>query len=289
MKKMQKLPIKAYQTLVQLALEEDIGTGDITSLAVNQPNERFVGYLTARESGVLVGNDIAKFVLKKISPRAKYTILIRDGQPLKRGSKIARIEGTTKEVLMAERVILNFMQRLSGIASTTYMYVKQVKNTSSKILDTRKTTPGWRLLEKYAVVCGGGYNHRLGLYDMILIKDNHISSLAKHCKQAIAEAISRARKKYKFSKKIIVEVDTLGQLQEALSQKPDIVLLDNMSLAQLRKAVAIRNQMKSKALLEASGGVNLKTVHAIAKTGVERISIGSLTHSVRALDIGLDS
>lgn len=289
MKKYKALPLKAYKTLVDLAITEDIGNGDITSDAVNLPDEFFKGHFIAREPGVLSGSVIIKYVLKKISPKAKIKFFMRDGDVLRAGSLIASVSGSTNGILKAERIMLNFLQRLSGIATITNKYVTAVKNTNCKILDTRKTTPGWRLIEKYAVVCGGGYNHRIGLYDMILIKDNHIASLQKISHTPVAEAITRAQKKYKNSKTIIVEVDTLKQFQEAISLKPNIILLDNMSIKELKLAVKYRNQMKSKTLLEASGGVNLKTVTKIAKTGVDRISIGALTHSVKALDIGLDS
>jgi nicotinate-nucleotide pyrophosphorylase (carboxylating) len=178
---------------------------------------------------------------------------------------------------------------MSGIATITNKFVKEVSDTSCKILDTRKTTPGWRKLEKYAVLCGGGTNHRMGLYDMVMIKDNHIASLSKTTETPIREAVIRARKVVGKSKKIIIEVDTLIQMVEALSIDPDVILLDNMDIQKLKKAVQLRNKTMPKILLEASGGVNLKTVKKIAKTGVDRISIGCLTHSVKSLDIGLDS
>ncbi len=178
---------------------------------------------------------------------------------------------------------------MSGIATITNNFVKAVSETPCKILDTRKTTPGWRKLEKYAVLCGGGNNHRMGLYDMVMIKDNHIASLSKTTETPIREAVIRARKVITRNQKIIVEVDNLIQMVEALSIAPDIILLDNMPIQKLKKAVQLRNKTLPNILLEASGGVNLKTVKKIAKTGVDRISIGCLTHSVKALDIGLDS
>lgn len=289
MMKLKKLEQKDYSELVDLAIREDIGSGDLTSHVVNLPEETFMGIFTSREEGVLVGTDVAQYVLKKVSSGSKIKFLLKDGDKLKRGTKIAIIKGPTSEVLLAERIILNFLQRLSGIATITSMFVKQVSDTHCQILDTRKTTPGWRKLEKYAVLCGGGNNHRMGLFDAIMIKDNHIASLSKTSDTPIREAVARARNAVGKSKKIIVEVDNLRQMVEALSISPDIILLDNMDIQTIKKAVQVRNKTMPKILLEASGGVNLKTVQKIAKTGVDRISIGALTHSVKALDIGLDS
>ncbi len=287
--KLKKLEVSAYKDLVDLAIFEDIGDGDITTKGVNLPEENFMGVFTSREQGVLSGIDVAQFVLKKISPNSKIKFLLKDGAFLKRGSKIAIIKGPTSEILLAERIILNFLQRMSGIATITNNFVKAVSETPCKILDTRKTTPGWRKLEKYAVLCGGGNNHRMGLYDMVMIKDNHIASLSKTTETPIREAVIRARKVITRNQKIIVEVDNLIQMVEALSIAPDIILLDNMPIQKLKKAVQLRNKTLPNILLEASGGVNLKTVKKIAKTGVDRISIGCLTHSVKSLDIGLDS
>lgn len=285
---MQKLKISDYKILVDLAIQEDIGPGDITSKTVNLPNETIEAILTSREEGVLSGIPLAQYVLKRIAPKCKMKVFIKDGAPLKKGSKIASIKGPTKELLTAERIILNFLQRLSGIASITAQYAKKTKGTKACILDTRKTTPGYRKLEKYAVACGGGQNHRMGLFDMVMIKDNHIASLSQSFANPVKESVLRARNKLPKSIKIIVEVDTLIQLAEVLPANPDIILLDNMNNADLKKAVKMRDKVNPKILLEASGGVNLNTVAAIAKTGVERISVGSLTHSVKALDIGLD-
>lgn len=287
--KLKKLDSKDYSELVDLAIREDIGNGDITSQAVNLPEESFMGVFTSREEGVLAGVDLLPYILKKISPQSKIKVLLKDGAKLKRGSKIAIIKGPTAGVLMAERIILNFLQRLSGIATITQQYVKKIEGTKCQILDTRKTTPGWRVLEKYAVLCGGGVNHRIGLYDMVMIKDNHIASLSKFSSTPIREGVTRARQAINKNIKIIVEVDTLIQMVEALSIAPDVILLDNMDIQKLKKAVQLRNKTMPKILLEASGGVNLKTVQKIAKTGVDRISIGALTHSVKALDIGLDN
>lgn len=286
--KKSKLNISDFKVLVELAIAEDIGPGDITSKTVNLPNEFINTKLVSREKGVLSGLPIAAYILKLVAPKCKMNSLMKDGDALKKGSVIATIKGPTTQLLTAERLILNFLQRLSGVASVTALFVEKTKGTKAKILDTRKTTPGWRKLEKYAVQCGGGMNHRMGLYDMVMIKDNHIASLSGKCNQPVAESILRARKKVKKGIKIIVEVDTIDQLKEALPAKPDVILLDNMSTTLLKQAVKIRNQFKSKSELEASGGVNLKTIRSIAVTGVERISVGSITHSVKSLDIGLD-
>ncbi len=287
-KKIPSLKVSDYQTLVDLAIQEDIGKGDITSKTVNLPNEKTEAMLVSRESGVLSGIPVAQYVLKKIAPKCKMTIFLKDGSALTKGSKIARIKGTTNELLTAERIMLNFLQHLSGIASITAQYVSKTKGTKACILDTRKTTPAYRKLEKYAVACGGGQNHRMGLFDMVMIKDNHIASLSQSSAEPIKEAIKRAKKKIPKNMKIIVEVDNLKQLKEALPANPNIILLDNMSNADLKKAVSLRDKTNPKILLEASGGVNLNTVRSIAQTGVDRISVGSITHSVKALDIGLD-
>jgi nicotinate-nucleotide pyrophosphorylase (carboxylating) len=286
--KLKKLHTKDYSELVDLAIAEDIGSGDITTQAVNLPEEYFMGVFSSREEGVLAGGEILPYILKKISPESKIKLLLKDGSKLKRGTKIAIIKGPTSGVLRAERIILNFLQRLCGIATITQQFVAKVEDTKCQILDTRKTTPGWRMLEKYAVTCGGGVNHRIGLFDAVMIKDNHIASLSKTTNTPIREGVARARATVGKSIKITVEVDTLNQLVEALSISPDIILLDNMDLQKLKKAVQLRNKTMPHILLEASGGVNLKTVQKIAKTGVDRISIGALTHSVKALDIGLD-
>jgi nicotinate-nucleotide pyrophosphorylase (carboxylating) len=209
---------------------------------------------------------------------------VPDGRRVNAGATLLEISGPARAILSAERVALNFVQRLSGIATLTAQFVEAVRGANAKILDTRKTTPGWRRFEKYAVACGGGQNHRIGLFDMILIKDNHLAALKSEKPNAIAAAIQRARKKFP-KLKIEVEADTLKQAAQAADAGVDIILLDNMSLKQLRSAVKIVN---GRAQTEASGGVNLKTVRAIAATGVDFISVGALTHSARAVDIGLD-
>jgi nicotinate-nucleotide pyrophosphorylase (carboxylating) len=215
--------------------------------------------------------------------------LVEEGTRLSPGTALASVRGSMAAILSTERIVLNFLQRLSGVASLTRKYVDLVADLPVRILDTRKTTPGWRLLEKYAVRCGGGHNHRMGLYDGVMLKDNHLAALARTgAAGTISEAVRRVRQKYGTSVPVEVEVDTLQQLDEALTAGPDMVLLDNMTVEMLREAVQRRNKAAPGILLEASGGVNLQTLRGIAETRVDRISIGALTHSAPALDIGLD-
>jgi nicotinate-nucleotide pyrophosphorylase (carboxylating) len=223
--------------------------------------------------------------MKTINSRVVYEPLVHDGVTLTPGPRIATVEGPMASILVGERTALNFLQHLSGIATQTRRYVDAIAGLPCRILDTRKTTPGWRLLEKYAVRCGGGHNHRLGLYDGILIKDNHLAALGGELSRVPALL---AAQRAGDSIPVEIEVETLNQLDEALAYGPDIILLDNMTLDQLREAVGRRNGVAPNVLLEASGGVNLTTVRAIAETGVDRISVGALTHSAPALDIALD-
>jgi nicotinate-nucleotide pyrophosphorylase (carboxylating) len=220
-----------------------------------------------------------------VDPNLVFTPSVEDGAQVGRGTLLAVVAGPLRSILAAERTALNFLQRLSGIATLTRKFVAAAAGTRAKLLDTRKTTPGWRLLEKYAVRCGGGVNHRVGLYDGILIKDNHLAGLGGDVRRAVEAARTHPGNE---GIPVEVEVDTLDQLEVALAVRADIVLLDNMSLDQLRTAVARRDAIAPDVLLEASGGVNLNTVQEIAATGVDRISVGALTHSAVALDIGLD-
>jgi len=240
--------------------------------------------LRAREPLVVAGLACAEAAFTQLSAAVEIERLVQDGQPLKADEILLRIAGPARAILTAERVALNFVQRLSGIATYTAQFVEAVQGTRAQILDTRKTTPGWRRFEKYAVACGGGQNHRLGLYDMVLIKDNHLVALQKEKPNAIAAAMARARKKFP-KLKIEVEADSLEQAEQAAEAGADIVVLDNMNLIQLRLAV---QKVKGRAQTEASGGVNPANVRAIADTGVDFISVGALTHSARAVDIGLD-
>lgn len=269
---------------VQLALAEDIGSGDVTTLATVPENAMAHAVMKAREPLVPAGLALAEAAFIELSPALKIERVAADGQPRKAGQELLRIAGPARTILAAERVALNFVQRLSGVATLTAQFVEAIKGTRAQILDTRKTTPGWRRFEKYAVSCGGGLNHRIGLYDMVLIKDNHLAALRNELPNAIAVAVKRARAQYP-KLKIEVEADTLEQVEQALAVHADIILLDNMNLTQLRLAV---QKAKGHVQTEASGGVDLETVRAIAETGVDFISVGALTHSARAVDIALD-
>jgi nicotinate-nucleotide pyrophosphorylase (carboxylating) len=284
--------LDACKKLVALALAEDLGaTGDCTSNAVIPAEMRASAAFVARSPGVLAGLPTVKLVCAAVDSELHVEEHLADGTPLMKGSNIATVSGPLRSLLAAERTALNFLQRLSGIASLTKSYVDLVPDWKGQLLDTRKTTPGWRLLEKYAVRMGGGHNHRIGLYDAILIKDNHIAGVMSTHTTAtpVRKAVELVRSfPGNAGLSVEVEVDTLEQLKEVLPAKPEIVLLDNMVPEMLRAAVAIRNELAPDTLLEASGGITKQTLPAIAATGIDRISIGALTHSAPALDIGLD-
>ena len=269
---------------VRAALDEDLGSGDATTLATVPKNAKSVALMRAREPLVVAGIPFAETAFRELAPKIKIEKFARDGEKVAAGKTLLKISGSSRALLSAERVALNFLQRLSGVATATALFANEINGFSAKILDTRKTTPGWRRFEKYAVACGGGKNHRIGLFDMVLIKDNHLVALRNEKPNAIAAAVLRARKKFP-KLKIEVEADTLTQVAQAAEAGAEIILLDNMSLKQLRAAVKI---IRGRAKTEASGGVNLKTVRAIAATGVDFISVGAITHSARAVDIGLD-
>lgn len=278
----------ACRRLIDLALEEDLGPiGDLTSQAIIPLGKNGRAVFVARAGGVLAGVEAAGLVMKAVYSGVIFEPFLADGAALTRGARIAGVEGPMVTILAGERTALNFLQRLSGVATQTRRYVEAVAGLPCQILDTRKTTPGWRLLEKYAVRCGGGHNHRMGLYDGILIKDNHLAALGES-PAAIGRATAAARQKGGDSVPIEIEVDTPEQLEHALACRPDIILLDNMTSDHLREAVRRRNQFAPGVLLEASGGVTLETVRAIAECGVDRVSVGALTHSAPALDIALD-
>jgi len=272
------------ERIVKIALAEDVGTGDATSLATVPEDISAVAKMVARESLVVCGLALAERTFLEISPNLRVEKICADGKRVEKGETILKIEGSARSILTAERVALNFAQRLSGVATLTAQFVEAVKGTHAKILDTRKTTPGLRLLEKYAVACGGGQNHRIGLFDMILIKDNHLVALRNEPPNAIEAAVRRAREKFP-QLKVEVEADTSEQVEQALNAGADVILLDNMTLDEMRNAVRF---VKGRAKLEASGGVNRQTVRGIAETGVDFISVGALTHSARAVDIALD-
>ncbi len=281
---MQSLDSRAIQTAVRAALVEDLGRGDVTSLATVPANTRFSVLMRAREPLVVAGLALAAAAFQQLSSAVRVKRLARDGQRVAAGAGLLKISGPARAILSAERVALNFVQRLSGVATLTARYVAAIRGTRAQILDTRKTTPGWRRFEKYAVACGGGRNYRFGLYDQVLIKDNHLAALRHAQPNAVAAAVQCARK-HSPRLTIEVEADTLAQVKQAVEAGADIILLDNMSTARLRQAV---KWIGGRAQTEASGGVNLKTVRAIARTGVDFISVGALTHSARAVDIGLD-
>jgi nicotinate-nucleotide pyrophosphorylase (carboxylating) len=276
--------------LIDFALTEDLGDeGDVTSRATIPDDLPGRAAFVARSDGVLAGVEAAARVCARVDHQLQFTPIRADGYRLGKRETFATVEGPMRSILTAERTALNFLQRLSGVATLTRQYVDAVAGLPVKVLDTRKTTPGWRLLEKYAVRVGGGTNHRVGLHDMVLIKDNHLAAMrnANPGANDIQAAIDAARSRFP-KLRVEVEVDSLEQLDRALAVGPDFVLLDNMSVDQLRVAVARRNETAPGVQLESSGGVTLQTIRAIAETGVDRISIGALTHSAKALDIALD-
>jgi nicotinate-nucleotide pyrophosphorylase (carboxylating) len=279
-----ELTASEIKIAVKAALAEDIGAGDVTTLATVPKTLIFKTVMRAREPLVVAGLEFARTAFLRLSSAIKIEYLVHDGTHVGRDENLLRISGSARAILTAERVALNFVQRLSGIATLTALYVAAVKGTRAQILDTRKTTPGWRRFEKYAVACGGGRNHRAGLFDHVLIKDNHLAALRNEKPNAVAAAVQRARKSYP-KLKVEVEADTLEQVAQAADAGADIILLDNMTPDQLRQAVKIA---KARAKTEASGGVNLATARTIAASGVDFISVGALTHSARAVDIGLD-
>jgi nicotinate-nucleotide pyrophosphorylase (carboxylating) len=281
---MQSIDPEEIRRAVQAALAEDIGSGDVTTLATVPEDAQLNVVMRAREVLVVAGLPLAEEAFRQLSPELKIDLVMRDGQRAKPGDILMRVSGNARAILTAERVALNFTQRLSGVATLTAQFVDAIKGTPAQILDTRKTTPGLRRLEKYAVTCGGGTNLRIGLFDMVLIKDNHLAALREAKPNAVAAAVAAARAKYP-QLKVEVEADTLDQVSQAAAAGADVVLLDNMTLVQLRLAV---QKCKGRCKTEASGGVNLSTVRGIAETGVDFISVGALTHSARAVDIGLD-
>lgn len=269
--------------IVAEALKEDLGRGDITTSALIPRNVYAEAEIISKEDGIIAGMAVAQEVFRKINRKIKFNALFSDGNKVINGSIIARIKGPCGDILKGERVALNFLQRLSGIATITGKYALEIKGTNAKILDTRKTTPGLRVLEKNAVKSGGGTNHRMGLFDRVLIKDNHI---------AVAGNIPLAIKKLKKYGRVEIEAKNFRELNEALIGGADIILIDNMPIGNIKKAVKIIKEWNKKhkihVKIEASGGINLENVKAVAKAGVDYISIGALTHSPKALDISLD-
>jgi nicotinate-nucleotide pyrophosphorylase (carboxylating) len=269
--------------IIELALSEDIGSGDLTARTVIPETARATGQMLLKSTGVISGLTVAERVFALVDTKIRWQALVEDGVSLEAGTVIGEIAGPARSVLTAERTALNFVQRLSGVATLTRTFVDAIAGTGARIIDTRKTTPGMRVLDKQAVRHGGGFNHRIGLFDGVMIKDNHIAALGGD--DAIGEAVDRARSQIPHTVKIEVEVANLEQLRLALDSGAEIIMLDNMSIEMMREAVAIT---AGKAILEASGGVNLASVRAIAESGVDVISVGALTHSAPALDISVD-
>lgn len=267
-------------SLIKRALQEDIGHGDITTANLIAADQHSTGVFYAKSPGVVAGIEVCAEVFKYLDPDIKFNIIKPDGSEINPGDTIATVEGRTGILLTGERLALNFLQHLSGIASKTHLMVDAIKYYKAELVDTRKTTPGLRILEKYAVTVGGARNHRFGLYDGVMIKDNHIKAVG-----SIQKAVSTIRMKVPHTIKIEVEVENLEQLQEALEARADIIMLDNMDIESMKKAVEIAS---GTALLEASGGINETTLAEVAKTGVDFISVGALTHSAASLDISFN-
>ncbi|MBC2710255.1 MAG: carboxylating nicotinate-nucleotide diphosphorylase [Desulfosarcina sp.] len=268
------------EDLIQLALQEDIGPGDITTDNLVAPDTRGNGIIVAKQNLVIAGLQVAEKVFKALEPQIDFEALYADGDRITAGSTVVRIDGTLGTLLRGERTALNFIQRLSGIATQARTFVGEVAGTSVKLVDTRKTTPGWRVLEKYAVRIGGAHNHRMGLYDGVLIKDNHIAVSG-----GITNAVKKVRQKISHLVKVEVETATFEEVKEALAANADIIMLDNMDLEQIRKAVRM---IDKKALVEVSGSVTRERLRDLAQTGVDLISIGALTHSAVAVDLSMN-
>lgn len=278
----------AIEALVRLALEEDAPWGDITAQSLIPSESRTTAALVAREDGILCGEDLFTSAMQRTGP-VDVVFSVHDGQPFVRGTVLATVEGPARAILTAERVALNFTQRLSGIATLTARYVRETEGTRARIVDTRKTTPGLRLIERYAVRCGGAHNHRFSLSDALMAKDNHLAILTNHGQRSLTDALRRGFATLPHTTHKEVEVDRLDQIEPVLAAGADTIMLDNFSLEDMRTGVAlIRERGHGHVLVEASGNVSLDTVRAIAETGVDVISVGALTHSVRALDLGLD-
>jgi len=266
--------------VIRRAIEEDIGTGDITTDNMIENGRKVEGVITVKEKSVVAGLKVAELVFKEIDSEVKFEHMKNDGDLVKEGDKIASVWGEISSILKGERLALNFLQRMSGIATKTRKYVDRVKDYDVRVTDTRKTTPTLRDFEKRAVSLGGGHNHRMGLYDAVLIKDNHIKSVG-----TIGESIERVRGKIPHTTKIEVEVESIEGVKEALDNDVDIIMLDNMSLEDMERAVKL---IGGNAISEASGSITLENIEEVAKTGVDVISVGALTHQIESIDIGLD-
>lgn len=283
--------------LTRLAIREDLDRGmDLTTMAIVPGNVAGRAEVVARVSGVAAGLNLLEAIVSEFDCSVDWEALLQDGEHFTSQQPLLTLRGDARDLLTSERTILNFLGRLCGIATLTRQFVEKIRGTKANVFDTRKTTPGWRRLEKYAVLCGGGCNHRMGLFDGILIKDNHLASRAVKA-GVVLDAGEAVRQAYQFLEGmpsegdrpfVEVEIDSFNQLASALEARPDIVLLDNMNCDQLTECVQLRDRMNPSVELEASGGVNINTISAIAATGVERISVGALTHSAINLDLGLD-
>jgi nicotinate-nucleotide pyrophosphorylase (carboxylating) len=277
------LNIAEVKPLVELALREDIGTGDITSDVLIAPGREANAVIIAGERGVIAGLSVSELVFNLMDSEIVFKVCVSDGDKVEKGKIVARVSGRARAVLAGERTALNFLSRLSGIATKTARFVERVGSYRAKVMDTRKTTPGWRILEKYAVRVGGGHNHRMGLYDAVLIKDNHLKLVEGRIGKAVAEA-----KKAHPSKRIEVETTNISEVKDALSGNPDIIMLDNMSPVEVREAVEVVRKSGGGVQVEVSGGVTLENVEEFAAAGADIISVGALTHSVRSLDFSME-
>ena len=288
-KNLKKMDLAKVEPLIDIAVNEDFGNGDPTSEITVGADEIAKGYLISREEIVVSGMEMVPIILKKYDERLAFKPLVNDGFRASVADRLGVIKGPLRSMLSAERVVLNFLQRLCGISTMTWKFVSATRGTKAKIYDTRKTIPGWRELEKYAVRCGGGYNHRMSLGDAVMFKDNHIAELGKNFEPKLKRMVEQARanKKVKF---IVVEVDHVDDQLDRVLTIPgvDIILLDNMGQWQLKHAVELRNKVGRKPQLEASGGITLNNVLTVASCGIDRISVGAITHSAVAVDIGLD-
>jgi nicotinate-nucleotide pyrophosphorylase (carboxylating) len=290
-KNIKRLNLEKVEPLINIAVQEDFGYGDPTSEITVDANARARGYLVSREEIVVSGMQLAEMILKKYDKRLKLKILVHDGERASVAEKLGVIEGPLRSMLSAERVVLNFLQRMCGISTMTWKFVSAIHATRAKIYDTRKTIPGWRELEKYAVRCGGGHNHRMHLGEAVMFKDNHIAELGQKFEPRLKDLVEQARQR-EGVKMVVVEVDHVDDQLDRVLTIPgiDVILLDNMGQWQLKHAVAMRNRIcgKRKPLLEASGGITLNSVLTVANCGVDRIAVGAITHSAVAVDIGLD-
>lgn len=298
-----KLQKETVLPVIEAALKEDVGPRDVTTAALIPKEQQAKGDLVVRQEGVVAGLQVAEWTFDQVEPKIRFKPTLRDGDPVRPGKVVAFVEGPARGILTAERTALNFLSHLSGIATFTRAFVDKVRRYPTQILDTRKTTPALRLLEKYAVAMGGGVPHRMGLYDQVLIKDNHLRLVASRRERGaspkgkgpstIEVAVREARAKLQKGLLIEVEVTTLQEFRQALSAQADIILLDNMKLSDIQEAVRLRNALvrsrkQRRILIEVSGGVTLETVEKMAATGADRISIGALTHSAPALDVALE-